>query len=158
MYTAIAVLLVVCTLFSFLCERPSHIQAHQAAKGANSSYDDLVDLFESIERFLKLLEIYTLVPPTLTTDDMIIKIMVELLCTLALMTKELGEGRSSESYSLGRLACSQCNSERSIKKIVGERETKAVLQRLDRLSQHEARRTTAEILKVVYSLVQDMSE
>ena len=88
---------------------------------------------------------------------MIIKIMVELLSTLAQITKELKEGRSSESCSLGRLALIQFNAERFIKKIVGERDTEAVLQRLDRLSQNEARRTTAEILKVVYGLAQDMS-
>jgi len=124
----------------------------------NSSHDDLVDLFESIERFLKPLEIYTQVPPTPTTDDMIIKIMVELLSTLALMTNDLKEGRSSESCSLGRLALTQCNAGRFIKKISGEKNTEAVLQRLDRLSQNEARRTTTEVLKVVYGLVQDMSE
>jgi hypothetical protein len=145
-------------LFSFLYAHPSHIQALQAAKGVNSRHDDLVDLFESIERFLKPLEIYTQVPPTPTTDDMIIKIMVELLATLALVTKELKEGRSSESCFLGRLALTQCDAERFIKKISGERDTEAALQRLDRLSQDEARRTTAEILRVVYGLVQDMSE
>jgi len=40
----------------------------------------------------------------------------------------------------------------------GEKDVEAVLQRLDRLTQDEARITAAEILKVVYSLVQDMSE
>jgi hypothetical protein len=94
-YTGIAVLLVVCT-FSFLPAYPSHTQAHQRAQGAHGGYDDLVDLFESIERLLKLLEIYTQVPPTPTTDDMVVNIMVELLSTLALTTKELNEGRSSE--------------------------------------------------------------
>jgi len=62
----------------------------------HNSYDDLVDLLESIERLLKPLEIYTQVPPTPTSDNMIVKIMVELLSTLALTTKELKEGRSSE--------------------------------------------------------------
>jgi hypothetical protein len=71
----------------------------QAARGLNSNYDDLVDLFESIENLLKPLEIYAQVPPTSTTDDMIIKIMVELLSILAFTTKELKEGRSSESCS-----------------------------------------------------------
>ena len=73
------------------------LQAHQAAKGAHNSYGDLIDLLESIECLLKPLEIYTLVPPTPSSDDMIVKIMVELLSTLALTTKELKEGRSSES-------------------------------------------------------------
>ena len=66
----------------------------------NSSYDDLVDLFEMIEHLLKPLETFAHVPPTPTTDDMIAKIMVELLSTLALTTKELKEGRSSQSCSL----------------------------------------------------------
>jgi hypothetical protein len=43
-------------------------------------------------------------------------------------------------------------------KISGHRNAEAILQRLNRLSQNEARRTTAEILRVVYGLVQDMSE
>jgi hypothetical protein len=38
-----------------------------------------------------------------------------------------------------------------------EKDAKAVLQRLDRLSQTEARMTAAEILKVVYGLGQEMS-
>jgi hypothetical protein len=40
----------------------------------------------------------------------------------------------------------------------GGKDAEAVLQRLDRLTQDEARTTAAEILKVVHGLVQDMSE
>lgn len=40
----------------------------------------------------------------------------------------------------------------------GEMDVEAVLQRLDRLTQDEARTTAAEILRVVYGLVQDMSK
>jgi len=52
----------------------------------------------------------------------------------------------------------QCNAERFVKKIFREKNAGAILQRLDRLSHNEARVTAAEILKVVYGLVQDMSE
>jgi hypothetical protein len=45
-----------------------------------------------------------------------------------------------------------------VKKLFGEKDVEAVLQRLDRLTQDEARTTAAEILKVVYGLVQDMSK
>jgi hypothetical protein len=62
-----------------------------------SSYDALVDLLEAIEHFLKHLEVYTEVPQTPSMDELAVKIMVELLSTLALATKELEEGRSSES-------------------------------------------------------------
>ena len=60
------------------------------------SYDTLVDLLEAIEHFLKLLDIYAEVPPTSALDELAVKIMVELLSTLALATKELKQGRSSE--------------------------------------------------------------
>ena len=40
----------------------------------------------------------------------------------------------------------------------GEMDAEAVLQRLDRLTEDEARTTAAEILRVVYGLVQDMSQ
>jgi len=70
---------------------------NQAAKGVIASYDAFIDLLESIEHFLNRLDIYTRIPPTPTMDEMVIKIMVELLSTLALATKELKQGRSSKS-------------------------------------------------------------
>jgi hypothetical protein len=81
----------------FLCAYPSHIQFHQAAKGVNASHDELVALFESIEQLLKPLDIYTQIPPTPAMEEMVVKIMAELLSILALTTKELKQGRSSES-------------------------------------------------------------
>ena len=50
-----------------------------------------------IEHFLNRLDIYTRIPRTPAMDEMVIKIMVELLSTLALATRELKQGRSSES-------------------------------------------------------------
>jgi hypothetical protein len=61
------------------------------------SYDALVDLFESIEHFLKRLDIYTRIPATAAMDEIVIKIMVELLTTLALATKQVKQGKSSRS-------------------------------------------------------------
>jgi hypothetical protein len=51
----------------------------------------------------------------------------------------------------------ECNAEKFVKKIFGERDAEMILRRLDRLSHDEARTTAAEILKVVYGLVRDMS-
>jgi hypothetical protein len=42
-------------------------------------------------------------------------------------------------------------------KLLGENEVEAALQRLDRLTDDEARATAAETLKVVYHLVQNMT-
>jgi hypothetical protein len=44
-----------------------------------------------------------------------------------------------------------------IKKHFGEKDVKAVLQRLDRLTEDETRTATAEILRVVHALVQNMN-
>jgi hypothetical protein len=54
-------------------------------------------LLESIGHFLDRLEIYTEIPPTEAMNEMIVKILVELLSTLALTTKEIKQGRLSES-------------------------------------------------------------
>jgi len=132
----------------------------QAAKGVIASEDALTDLLESIEHFLKRLDIYTRIPSTAATDEIIVKIMVEVLSTLALATKELKQGRSSESVLADVVpALTQCDAEKFIKSLFGgEKGAEAVLQRLDRLTQDEAQTTAAETLKVVYGLVQDLSE
>ena len=54
-------------------------------------------MLESIGNFLNRLEIYTEIPPTDDMNEMIVKILVELLSTLALTTKETKQGKLSES-------------------------------------------------------------
>ena len=51
----------------------------------------------------------------------------------------------------------RCNAARLAKKRFREKDVEAVLQRLDRLTQDEARTTAAEILKVVYGHIQNMN-
>jgi len=48
------------------------------------------------------------------------------------------------------------NPEKFIKKLLGENEVEAVLHRLDRLTQDEARTAAAQTLDVVYGLFQNM--
>ena len=79
----------------FLRAYPCDTRAYQAAK--ESSYDPLVDLLESIERFLRSIDIYTQIHHTPALDEMIVKIIAELLCTLGLATKRLMQGRLRES-------------------------------------------------------------
>jgi hypothetical protein len=130
----------------------------QVAKGLNTNYDELVDFLESIEQLIKPLDIYAQIPPTPTVDEIVVKIMAELLSTLALTTKELMHGRRSECILADMLLSTQYNAERFLKKTSKKKDAEAVLRRLDRLSQTEARTTAAETLKVVHSLVQTMSE
>ena len=62
----------------------------------SASYDALVDLFASFDNFLTRLNIYTGVPPTPALTNVLVKIIVELLSTLALATKQVKQGRLSE--------------------------------------------------------------
>ena len=48
------------------------------------------------------------------------------------------------------------NEEKLVRKFVGEKKMEAMVQRLDRLTQDEARQTVAQILKVVHGLVGNM--
>jgi len=111
----------------------------EAAQEVSASYDVLVDLFESIESFLSRLEVYTKIPLTEAMTAIVIKIMAEVLSTLALATKQVNQGRRKKVKN----------------KMIGENEIKAVLRRLDRLTLDEARVTGVQTLDVVYSLVQN---
>ena len=68
----------------------------QAAKDLPASQETLVDIFERIENFFRRLETYVEVAPTPEMMDMIVKIMVEVLSILAIATKEIKQGRTSE--------------------------------------------------------------
>ncbi|KAF8258638.1 hypothetical protein EI94DRAFT_1707801 [Lactarius quietus] len=108
-----------------------------AAIGVSSSYDALIDLFECVGSFLKRLRIYTDLPVTPLMTEISLKIMVEILSVLALATKQIKQGRFKKFA----------------KKLLGESEIEAVLQRLDRLTQEEGRITVAQTLEVVHGLM-----
>ena len=78
---------------------------NQASQGVISSFDALVELVDSIERFLSRLDVYTQITPTPSINEIVVKIMVELLSTLVLVTKELKQGRSSESFLADLTSC-----------------------------------------------------
>jgi hypothetical protein len=88
-------------------------------------------------------------------DEMVVKIMVELLFTLALAIKELKRGRSSE-FILADLVTLLSSAQSNLKKVFREKDFDAVLQRLDRLTRYEALTTAAHILEVIHGLVQGM--
>jgi hypothetical protein len=128
-------------------------------KDTTDSYDALVDLFESIEHFLKRLDIYTKIPPTVAITEMVVKILVELLSALALATKQIKQGKPSESFFgevLYYLTRCHLNAVKLFKKLLGEKDVEEVLQRLDRLTLDEARITAAQTLEVVHGLIQNM--
>ena len=61
-----------------------------------SALNQLVDLLELIQSFLKHLDIYTLVPHTAAMTETIVKTLLELLSTLGLATKLVKQRQSGE--------------------------------------------------------------
>lgn len=89
--------------------------------------------------------------------DMIIKIMLELLSVFALATKQIKQRRFSECAITYMLSVAQCAAVKFAKKLLfKETEIEAVLQRLDRLTQDEARATIAQTFGAVHGLVGNM--
>ncbi|KAH9061881.1 hypothetical protein EDB87DRAFT_1576215 [Lactarius vividus] len=107
-----------------------------ASKDVAASHDVLIDTFERIENFFKRLEAYTAVPQTAAMTDVIVKIMVEVLSIFAIATKEIRQGRAKKFF----------------KKLIGRRDIEDALERLDRLTQEEARMATAEVLRLTHSV------
>ena len=63
----------------------------------------LVDIFVRIESFFKRLESYTEVRPTKAMTDVIVEIIIQVLSILAAATKQIKQGRSSESLDIHKL-------------------------------------------------------
>ena len=78
----------------------------------------------------------------------IIKIMVEVLTILGIVTKEIKQSRSSEPISNCRLFWTYFSLENFVKKLLAKNDIEDALKRLDTLTQEEARMATAEVLRV----------
>ena len=122
------------------------------AKDANASRDQLIDIFNRVERFFVRLEIYTNITPTTTMGEMIVEIMVEMLTILAAATKETKRGRFSELMSCILPSLPDSWSEKHFMKLSGNRDIKDSLDRLDKLTEQEARMAAAELLKMTHSV------
>lgn len=85
---------------------PSDVQVTQAANGVITSYDALADMLESIEHFVNCLKIFTQTPTMHAFDEIVVKLMVELITTLALTTEKLKKRRPRESILVDLLSYS----------------------------------------------------
>jgi hypothetical protein len=85
--------------------------------------------------------------------EIIVKIIAELLSVLSLATRQIKGGRFSKSITMYKLSVAQFAIEKYVKKLLGEGDVEAVLQRLDRLTQDKVRITVEETLSVVHGLV-----
>ena len=86
---------------------PSDLHLNQAANGVITSYEVLADMLESIEHFLNRLRIYTETSHSMpVVDEIVVKLMVELISALALVTEKLKKRRFRESFLTDGYFCS----------------------------------------------------
>ena len=152
-FTSIDVLLAVRPLNTFFYQVPCDVRLYQAASGVTSSYNALLELFERLGNFLKRLDIYMAIPPTAIMTEIIVKIMAEIFSVLALATKQIRQGRLSKCTITYTFPMAQCALVKFAKRLLGKTEVETVLQRLDQLTQDEARMTVAQTLGVAHDIV-----
>ena len=78
------------------------------------------------------------------------KIMVEVLGIFGIVTKEMKQGRASESVPDGAPSVADRDSGKYLERLIGRKDLEDALSRLDRLTQEEAWMATAQILKVAH--------
>ena len=88
--------------------------------------------------------------------DIIVEVMVEVLRIFAIMTKEMKQGRASESTPYHTFPVADRGSEKYLKKylkkLIGRADIEDALSKLDRLTQEEVKMATAQILKVAHHI------
>ena len=78
---------------------PSDVQVNQAANGVITSFDVLAEMLEKIEYFMRRLRIYAETSqPMPALDAIVVELMVELITTLALVTRKLKKRRPREYF------------------------------------------------------------
>ena len=97
-HSTLGVILGVSTIPKFIPRHPSDVQVNQAANSVITSFDALAEMLESIENFITRLSLYVEMPhSTPALEKTVVKLMVELISTLALVTRKLEKRRSRES-------------------------------------------------------------
>jgi hypothetical protein len=112
-FSAISVLLVVCHITLSVDHSNSKNYA-QAARDTATSRDELIELFDRMESFFLRLRTYTEITLTAEITNVIGKVMAEVLSMLAIATKEMKQGRKSESGSCIGSASPLLNQPRNI--------------------------------------------
>ena len=102
-----------------------------------------------MEFFFIRLEKHIDVRPSAAMTDVLVKIMVEVITILGIVTKEVGQGRTSKSLLVDLyLSNIDLRAERYLKRLVGRKDVENALQRLDNLTQEEVRMAAAEALTI----------
>jgi len=75
------------------------LRSVSTVKDIIDKYDTLVDFLDAIEHFLKHLNIYTKIPPTVPITEMNAKKLIELLSALTLMTKRIKKRKANVRFN-----------------------------------------------------------
>jgi len=121
-------------------------------KDVIASYEVLIHLFERIHFFLQRLNRYTAITLTPEMTILLGKIMAQVLCVLALSTKETKERRISGSMCSIFSFISDYETEKFMKRLVGRTDVEDGLARLDMLTKEEILMTTARNSEVTQSI------
>ena len=116
-----------------------------------------------MEYFFKRLEAYIKVRPTEAMKDIIVKIMVEVISIFGIITKEIRQGRTSMRFPIDIFIFQKLDlfTGRYFKKLFGGKDVEDAMQRLDKLTQEEARMAVAESLTITHGIddtVKDVDE
>ena len=84
--------------------------------------------------------------------EITVKIMVEVLLILGIVTKEIKRGRISKSFFVDITPKIDFDSGKYLKARVGRKDIEDALRRLDKLTQEQVRMAAAELLKITNSL------
>jgi len=95
---ALGILLDVCAVLELICRYRCDMQVNQTTNGIVTSGEVLADLLESIEYFVERLSKYTPISPTPATNKILVKLIVELISTLAWVNRMLIRRRSRQYF------------------------------------------------------------
>jgi len=101
-----------------------------------------------MEFFFIRLEKYIHVRPSAAMTDVMVKIMIEVITILGIVTKEVRQGRTSMSLFFILFPKIDLRAERYLKSLVGRKDIESALQRLEKLTREEVRMAIAEALTI----------
>ena len=127
-------------------------------KDVRASQDTLIDLFDRMESFFKRLEKYIQFRPTPAMTDIIVKIMVEIISILGIVTKEIRQGRTSMLFLIDVTPKVDLLTEKYFKKLAGRNDVEDAFQRLDKLTPEEALMAAAETMTITRDIDDTVKE
>jgi hypothetical protein len=101
-----------------------------------------------MESFFKRLEKYIQFRPSAAMTDIIVKVMVEIISILGIVTKEIGQGKTSIPCLIYVSSKADLHVEKILKLLSGRDDVEDAFQRLDTLTPEETLMAAAETMEM----------